>query len=80
MTPIVRFYFFKSRMEMDVVRWSVPAIVPVMARPKHVCQGKDCESRFYSIRSVYERSKLEWEISCELDDETRHKMLKHKWR
>lgn len=65
---------------MTVVLCPVPTVSPITHRPKHVCDTKDCESRFYSIRAEYERSKLEWEITVELDDETRQKVLKGKWR
>lgn len=65
---------------MEVVVCPVPAVNTIVPRPKRVCHGNDCESRFYSIRAQFERSKLEREITVELDDETRQKVLKRKWR
>lgn len=65
---------------MTVVVCPVSTVSPITHRPKRVCGSQDCETRFYSIRAEYERSKLEWEITVELDDETRQKVLKRKWR
>ncbi len=65
---------------MEVALYPIPAISRIMPRPKRVCHGNDCESRFYAIRADLERSKLEREITVELDDDTWQKVLKRNWR